>query len=146
MTVDVRSADKALPTAADIHRDIADLKKAETENMRYARGLKLDDDLRSLWLAHAMSHVDGKIVDELISLLDSDDDVVRKYAAGGLTCFGTRARRATPALKKALDRITQENLDSPNVVQAGQDSTIVVMNALKAVQGLPMRQPDPHAQ
>jgi len=138
------------PTASDVRRDIRDLRQSDSENARYLIGLKLADDLKQISRVHGVDRLDDGVIDELISLLDSDDDLIRKYAASGLIYFGTRARQAVPALKKALDRVTQEKIDSPNVVQVGQDSTIVVMNALQVVQGLPILQPDaqpePHVQ
>lgn len=119
---------------------LCDIKKVKAEKDIKARAILADEMLADLYKvrsAHAMNKIDDRVVDELIVLLDNDSDIVRGSAAAGIGYFGTRARRAVPALHDALARLVEERKKRGDVLALGLDSAGAIEAALQRVQGVP---------
>lgn len=130
-------ASMQLPTTADILSDIQKVKTERNLDARMLLASHMLDDLYIVWNHKAMNTIDDRVIDELISLLNEDEDGVRMAAAAGIGDFGRRARRAGPALEHALRRSEEENRKSGLLFVSGVDSAAVIVPALKRIQGIP---------
>lgn len=124
-----------LPTTADIFSDIQKLETEKDKASRIELANHLENEMSAVWRARGMDGIDGKVVDALIPLLDDDADSVRAAAASGIGYFGVRARRALPALERALQRVSNENANRHLPFMSGWDSADTIVPAIRRVQG-----------
>lgn len=125
------------PTTSDILLDIQKIKSETDGSQRAKLADAMADDVVRVRKAHAMDSIDHRVIDELIALLCDDDDEVRADAASAIGFFGRRARRAAPALERALDRIREENKKSGLIFRSGVDSSNAIVPALELIKGVP---------
>ena len=83
-----------------------------------------------------VANVEAPVVDEMAELLDDNADLVRFYAAASLGFLGPTARRAIPALEKALERREGERgivAGQPTVFSAALSSAQAICVALTKI-------------
>jgi hypothetical protein len=83
-----------------------------------------------------LSSVEPPVVDEMAALLDDDVDLVRFYAAAALGFLGASARRAIPALERALARREAERglvFGQPRVFSSPVSSLQAICAALSRI-------------
>jgi len=75
-----------------------------------------------------ISNIDPPVIDDMAELLNDNDDWVRFYVAASLGFLGPSARRAIPALEKALARG-----EPPREVLPGQTRIFAGLNSAHAI-------------
>jgi HEAT repeat protein len=83
-----------------------------------------------------VSDVEPPIVDRMAELLDDDADLVRFYAAASLGFLGASARRAIPALERALARLEAERVllfGQPGIFSGAVSSVQAICAALTKI-------------
>jgi hypothetical protein len=83
-----------------------------------------------------VAYVEAPVVDDMAELLEDNVDMVRFYAAASLGFLGPAARRAIPALEKALARHEQERgivFGQPRVFSAAISSAQAICAALMRI-------------
>ena len=83
-----------------------------------------------------VANVQASVVDHMARLLDDDIDLVRFYAAASLGFFGASARRAIPALERALARREAEGgivFGQPQVFTSAVSSVQAICAALSKI-------------
>lgn len=74
------------------------------------------------------ARIDAQVVDDMATLLSDGDDWVRFYGAASLGFVGPAARRAIPALEKALEQ-SRETM----ALNAGQTSVFGALSSAGAI-------------
>jgi HEAT repeat protein len=87
----------------EIAERVAQVQTASDTSMRIDRAAHLAEYIASRGPL-AVAEVEAPIVDDMAELLEDNADLVRFYAAASLGFLGPSARRAIPALEKALER------------------------------------------
>ena len=83
-----------------------------------------------------VANVQASVVDHMARLLDDDVDLVRFYAAASLGFLGASARRAIPALERALARLEAERgivFGQPQVFSSALSSVQAICAALSKI-------------
>ena len=83
-----------------------------------------------------VADVEAPVVDDMAELLNDNADLVRFYAAASLGFLGPTARRAIPALEKALERREGERgivAGQPNVFTSAVSSEQAICAALTKI-------------
>jgi hypothetical protein len=96
----LNAADKSDAVTAKIEEMIKDIKADNSwhrmEQAQRLMGFLLQQD------QSVVQSLDDEAIDDIAALLSDDDDGVRLWAAGALGLIGPRAKRAIPALERAL--------------------------------------------
>jgi HEAT repeat protein len=83
-----------------------------------------------------VANVEAPVVDDMAELLEDNADLVRFYAAASLGFLGPSARRAIPALEKALERHEGERgivTGQPRVFTTTISSELAICAALSKI-------------
>jgi len=92
-----------LSIGAEVANRIASIEKASTTDARIESAAHLAEYIASRGPVE-ISNLDPPIIDGMAQLLTDNDDWVRFYVAAALGFLGPSARRAIPALERALER------------------------------------------
>jgi len=111
----------------EIVKRIELIQSAPDTSMRIERAAHLAEYIASRTPLD-VSGVEPPVVDDMAELLDDSDDLVRFYAAASLGFLGSSARRAIPALEKALARREAER-----GIAFGQPRVFVVLSSAQAI-------------
>jgi hypothetical protein len=95
-----RSAVVAQTSLASVHSAVIAIKTEKQIDARRAAAVKLSELTRTI----APDEVDDRTIDDMISLLGTDDDVVLNYVAVSLGNLGPRAKKAVPTLLRILPK------------------------------------------
>jgi HEAT repeat protein len=87
----------------EISERVAQIQSASDPSMRIDRAAHLAEYIASRGPLD-VANVEAPVVDDMAGLLEDNADLVRFYAAASLGFLGPSARRAIPALEKALER------------------------------------------
>ena len=87
----------------EIAERVAQIQSASDTGMRIDRAAHLAEYIASRGPLD-VANVEAPVVDDMAALLEDNTDLVRFYAAASLGFLGPSARRAIPALEKALER------------------------------------------
>lgn len=88
---------------SEIAERVAEVQSATDPSTRIDRAAHLAEYIASRGPLD-VAHVEPPVVDDMAELLEDNADLVRFYAAASLGFLGPSARRAIPALEKALER------------------------------------------
>jgi HEAT repeat protein len=88
---------------SEIAERVALIQSASDPSMRIDRAAHLAEYIASRGPLD-VAGVEAPVVDDMAELLDDNADLVRFYAAASLGFLGPSARRAIPALERALER------------------------------------------
>ena len=119
----------------EIAARLAQIQSASDTSIRIDRAAHLAEYIASRGPLDVAS-VEAPVVDEMAELLDDNADLVRFYAAASLGFLGPTARRAIPALEKALERREGERgivAGQPTVFSAALSSAQAICVALTKI-------------
>ena len=119
----------------EIAKRIAMVESAIETRLRVDRAAHLAEYIASRGPLDVLT-VKAAVVDEMAELLDDDVDLVRFYAAASLGFLGASARRAIPALEKALARREAERgivFGQPRVFTSPVSSVQAICAALTKI-------------
>jgi HEAT repeat protein len=120
---------------AEIAERVAQVQSAPDTSMRIDRAAHLAEYIASRGPLD-VSNVEAPIVDDMAQLLEDNTDLVRFYAAASLGFLGPSARRAIPALEKALARREGERgivSGQPRVFTSPVSSLLAICAALTKI-------------
>lgn len=119
----------------EIAARLAQIQSASDASIRIDRAAHLAEYIASRGPLD-VANVEAPVVDEMAELLDDNADLVRFYAAASLGFLGPTARRAIPALEKALERREGERgivAGQPTVFSAALSSAQAICLALTKI-------------
>ena len=120
---------------AEIAERIAQVQSAPDTTMRIDRAAHLAEFIASRGPLE-VSNVEPPVVDDMAELLEDNTDLVRFYAAASLGFLGPSARRAIPALEKALEEREGERgivSGQPRVFTSPASSLLAICAALTKI-------------
>jgi hypothetical protein len=120
---------------AEIAQRVAQIQRASDASMRIDRAAHLAEYIASRGPLD-VSNVEAPVVDDMAQLLEDNTDLVRFYAAASLGFLGPSARRAIPALEKALARREGERgivSGQPRVFTSPVSSLLAICAALTKI-------------
>ena len=120
---------------SEIAERVALIQSASDTSMRIDRAAHLAEYIASRGPLD-VSNVEAPVVDDMAELLDDNIDLVRFYAAASLGFLGPSARRAVPALERALERRERERgivSGQPRVFTAALSSVQAICAALTKI-------------
>ena len=120
---------------AEIAERVAQIQSAPDTSMRIDRAAHLAEYIASRGPLD-VSNVEAPVVDDMAELLEDNTDLVRFYAAASLGFLGPSARRAVPALEKALERREGERgivAGQPRVFTSPVSSLLAICAALTKI-------------
>lgn len=118
-------------TVANIERLITQIQTEQSPRIRWDLAQQLSDLVRRADPAD----INTDVIDHIAGLLSDRADFVRLWAAVALGNIGPPARRAIPALEKALSELPV--LYSGAVMQPALDSSGAIVPALRKIRGEP---------
>jgi hypothetical protein len=129
------SAVAAQSIDTEIAERVASVQSATDPGMRIDRAAHLAEYIASRGPLD-VADVEAPVVDDMAELLNDNADLVRFYAAASLGFLGPTARRAIPALEKALERREGERgiaAGQPKVFTSAVSSEQAICAALSKI-------------
>ena len=129
------SAVAAQSIDTEIAERVASVQSATDPSMRIDRAAHLAEYIASRGPL-GVADVEAPVVDDMAELLNDNADLVRFYAAASLGFLGPTARRAIPALEKALERREDERgivAGQPNVFTCAVSTEQAICAALTKI-------------
>ena len=129
------SAVAAQSIDTEIAERVASVQSATDPSTRIDRAAHLAEYIASRGPLD-VADVEAPVVDDMAELLNDNADLVRFYAAASLGFLGPTARRAIPALEKALERREGERgivAGQPNVFTSAVSSEQAICAALTKI-------------
>jgi len=120
---------------SEIAERVAQIHSASDAGMRIDRAAHLAEFIASRGPLD-VANIEAPVVDDMAELLEDNADLVRFYAAASLGFLGPSARRAIPALEKALERREGERgivSGQPNVFRTAVSSEQAICAALSKI-------------
>jgi hypothetical protein len=120
---------------SEIAERVAEVQSASDPSTRIDRAAHLAEYIASRGALDVAS-VEPPVVDDMAELLEDNTDLVRFYAAASLGFIGPSARRAIPALEKALERREGERgivSGQPRVFTSPVSSLLAICAALTKI-------------
>jgi hypothetical protein len=129
------SAVAAQTIDTEIAERVAEVQSAADPSTRIDRAANLAEYIASRG-ALDIADVEPPVVDDMAELLEDNTDLVRFYAAASLGFLGPSARRAIPALEKALEQREGERgivSGQPRVFTSPVSSLLAICAALTKI-------------
>jgi len=116
-----------LGIGAEVANRVASVEKATTADVRIESAAHLAEFIASRGPVE-IANLDPPIIDGIARLLTDNDDWVRFYVAAALGFLGPSARRAIPALERALERS-----EPPKDILPGQTRMFTGITSAQAI-------------